>query len=155
MGVVEKIDPRRTTALPWHVDISHIGCDKGLEKSKPGLVPWGYAIRINLVRILNMSVNIEASALSMPESIDSLKVTPLVMHRIWVDIDNVNHWYAVMRELRTWFGKNWRGQPRVKRKITHNWSKETHRVWFDVPDPTCATWLGIKLGVQATLSANK
>ena len=102
-----------------------------------------------------MSVNIEASALSMPESLDSLKITPLVMHRIWVDLDNVDKWYAVMKELRVWFGKEWRGQPRVKRKLSHNWNKTMHKVWFDVPDPTCASWLGIKLSVTATVRGNK
>lgn len=38
-------EPCRTTALPWQVDVSHVGCDKGLEKSKPGLIPRGYAIK--------------------------------------------------------------------------------------------------------------
>ena len=102
-----------------------------------------------------MSVNIEASALSTPKSLDSLKSTPLVMHRIWVEIDNVDRWYAVMRELRKWFGKDWRGQPRVKRKISYNWNKQKHVVWFDVPDPACASWLGIKLGVHAAPKPNK
>jgi hypothetical protein len=102
-----------------------------------------------------MSVNIEASALSTPESLDSLKETPLVMHRIWVELDNSDQWYSVMRELRTWFGKDWKGQPRVKRKITHNWSNKKHQVWFDVPDPACASWLGIKLGVMTALKVNK
>lgn len=102
-----------------------------------------------------MSVNIEASAQSTPKSLDSLKVTPLVMHRIWVELENTDRWYAVMRELRTWFGKDWRGQPRVKRKLSHNWNKEKHQVWFDVPDPSCTSWLGIKLGVQAMVKTNK
>ena len=102
-----------------------------------------------------MSVNIEASTLSMPESLDSLKITPLVMHRIWVDLSNLSQWYAVMRELRIWFGKNWRAQPRVRRKLEHNWSKETHRVWFDVPDVTCASWLAIKLAVTTSTKPNK
>lgn len=102
-----------------------------------------------------MSINIEASAQSTPKSLDSPRETPLVMHRILVELSNTDQWYAVMRELRVWFGKEWRSQPRVKRKLEHNWAKETHRVWFDVPDPSCASWLGIKLGVQASLKTNK
>lgn len=42
-GGLDKIDPCMTKPLPWQVNVSHIGCDKGLEKSKPGLIPWGYA----------------------------------------------------------------------------------------------------------------
>ena len=102
-----------------------------------------------------MSINIEASAQSTPKSLDSLKVTPLVMHRILVELVNTDQWYAVMRELRVWFGKDWRGQPRVKRKLEHNWAKEKQQVWFEVPDPSCASWLGIKLGIQAQVKPNK
>ena len=69
------------------------------------MVPWEYAERINLER-LEMTVKIEGSALSIPESLDSLEITPLVMHRIWFQLHTVKEWYAVMNEARVMFGKN-------------------------------------------------
>ena len=39
-----------------------------------------------------MSVEIETSALSMFESLDSLRATPLVMHRIQVELHDVQTW---------------------------------------------------------------
>lgn len=36
MGVMGEIDLHRPITTPWQVDVSHVGCDKGLEKSKPG-----------------------------------------------------------------------------------------------------------------------
>ena len=104
-----------------------------------------------------MTVKIEGSALSIPESLDSLKITPLVMHRIWLQVDNVDQWYAVMAEARTMFGKNWRGQSRVKRKLTRNWPgvDQSVKVWFDVPDPAFATWVAIKHALIVAGTPNK
>ena len=120
--------------------------------SKPGLVPWEYAERINLER-LEMTVKIEGSALSIPESLDSLKVTPLVMHRIWFRLHTTKEWYAVMNEARVMFGKNWRTQSRVKRRLEHItlWgiSLQPVPVWFEVPDQTFATWVAVKHAVIA------
>ena len=42
-----------------------------------------------------MSVEIETSALSMFESLDSLRSTPLVMHRIQVELRDIATWLAV------------------------------------------------------------
>lgn len=103
-----------------------------------------------------MSVNIVPSALSMSQSLDSLKtVTPLTMHRITFTIDNISQWYSIMKEARSQFGKNWRGQPKIKRKLAAWRVTGPVRVWFDVPDPTFATWCAVKLGVSATEAANK
>ena len=102
-----------------------------------------------------MSVNIEASALSMPKSLDSLRETPAVMHRIYFEVAGTQPWYAIMKEARSLFGKNWRCQGHVKRKLERNWHKTPQRVWFDVPDPTFGTWVAIKHAVRHVESPNK
>ena len=107
-----------------------------------------------------MSVEIETSALSMFESLDSLKSTPLVMHRIQVQLSDVQKWYAVIRELNLTFGtKNWRGQPHVKRRLERLiWQipdSDPIWVWFEVPDAKFATWLAVKLAVNVRIPPNK
>ena len=105
-----------------------------------------------------MSVEIETSALSMFESLDSLKLTPLVMHRIQVELRTVNDWYAVIRELNQVFGaNNWRGQHHVKRRLENLiWeSNVAIWVWFDVPDEKIATWLAVKLAVTVRMLPGK
>ena len=105
-----------------------------------------------------MSVEIGTSALSMFESLDSLRATPLVMHRIQVELRNVKDWYAVIRELNQVYGVgNWKGQSHVKRRL-EGLIWENNRaiwVWFDVPDVTIASWLAVKLAVQVKLAPNK
>ena len=105
-----------------------------------------------------MSVEIETSALSMFESLDSLRSTPLVMHRIQVELHNVKDWYAVIRELNQVFGvNNWKGQNHVKRRL-ENLIWDTNKniwVWFDVPDEKIATWLAVKLAVSVRVVPNK
>lgn len=103
-----------------------------------------------------MTVNIQDSALSIPESLDSLKVTPLSMHRITFALRNIDQWYAIMKEARNLYGKNWKAQPHVKRRLDRNqWLKRDERVWFDVPDPNFASWCAVKLAVDVTISGNK
>jgi hypothetical protein len=103
-----------------------------------------------------MTVNIEAAALSMPESIDSLKLTPLVMHRITFMLPTAEKWYSVMKEARVLYGKNWRSQPHVKRKLEqHRWTKQEIPVWFEVPDQSFASWCAVKLAVEVKAPANK
>ena len=105
-----------------------------------------------------MSVKIATASSSMSQSLDSLKlVTPLGMHRITFEIGNVQTWYKVMAEARAQFGKNWRGQPKVKRKL-ESWrpaGSPPVKVWFEVPDSTFATWCAVKLGVVVAEIANK
>ena len=100
-----------------------------------------------------MSVKIETATLSMSDSLDSLKETPLVMHRIWFDVKSVESWYAIMKEARAMYGKNWQGRPKVKRKLEKiSWADPTTpsvQVWFDVPDPAFATWISVKHAVIA------
>ena len=97
-----------------------------------------------------MSINIETSALSMSESLNSLKQTPSPMHRVFMKIDSVELWYKIIREANSLYGRNWRGQSGAKRRLNHNiWldSKKQERVWFDVPDEKFGTWVAIKCGV--------
>jgi len=99
---------------------------------------------------MQMSVEIETSALSMSESLNSLKLTPLPMHRIYFEVGSVDVWYKIVREANSMFGRNWRGQSRVKRKLnTPAWlgTAGSHKVWFEVPDEKFGTWVAIKYAV--------
>ena len=105
-----------------------------------------------------MSVEIAVSTSSMPQSLDSLKmVTPLAMHRITFEIDSIEQWYKIMAEARAQYGKNWRGQPKIKRKF-ESWrasGSEPVRAWFEVPDTSFSTWCAVKLGVRVAGAVNK
>lgn len=73
------------------------------------------------------------------------------LNRIYVSLTTQEQWYAVMRECRSWFGKNWKSQGRVKRKLSEagrlrHYSSVT--VWFDVPDLRFATWISVKYSLQ-------
>ncbi len=73
------------------------------------------------------------------------------LHRIYVSISSEQQWYAVMRECRSWFGKNWRTQGRVKRKLSHSHIRtlrEPIPIWFEVPDLRFATWISVKMSLQ-------
>jgi hypothetical protein len=103
-----------------------------------------------------MTVKIQDSALSISESLGSLELTPLPMHRITFLLINTDQWYAVMKEARTLYGKNWRAQSHVKRRLDRNeWSQRPERVWFEVPDLSFASWCAVKLAVDASLISNK
>ena len=105
-----------------------------------------------------MSVEIETSALSMFESLDSLRSTPLVMHRIQVELRDIAAWYAVIRELNQVFGaNNWQGQSHVRRRLENLiWDTDKNIwVWFDVPDEKIATWLAVKLAVTVRIPPGK
>ena len=105
-----------------------------------------------------MSVEIETSALSMFESLDSLKLTPQVMHRIQIELCTVKDWYAVIRELNQVFGaNNWKGQHHVKRRLENLiWDNDNSVwVWFDVPNEKIATWLAVKLAVTVRITPGK
>lgn len=97
-----------------------------------------------------MSIDTEAAAQSMPESLNSLRTTPLVMHRITFKLSNTAQWYEIMHEARQAYGKNWTSQPRVKRKLERSrYRSESVLVWFEVPDPAFSTWCAVKLAVEA------
>lgn len=107
-----------------------------------------------------MSVNIETSASdSTLQSLDLLKTTTDAMHlyRVVVELENTEQWYAIIREAQQLFGaNNWHSQPRVKRKLERNhWTKATVRVWFDVPNVSFGSWIGVKLAVRVVSVTNK
>jgi len=103
-----------------------------------------------------MSVEIGVSASSMLESLNSLESTPLVMHRIWFDIASTNVWYSIQREAKKLYGKNWKSQSRVKRKLDNIWGNQvSHPVWFDVPDQSFASWISVKYAVTAKIKPGK
>jgi hypothetical protein len=106
-----------------------------------------------------MSVKIETSVSNDTlQSLDPLKSTTDAMHlyRVTVELENAVQWYKIIREANALYGlHNWRGQPRIKRKLEKNWARNKVRVWFDVPDQTFATWVGVKLAVQVVGVANK
>lgn len=78
------------------------------------------------------------------------------MHRITFMITNIKTWYAVMHEARNLYNKNWRSQPRVRRKLERNRSTQPPiAVWFDVPDPAFASWCVVKLAVEVKTAATK
>ena len=68
------------------------------------------------------------------------------LHRVLFEMTTVQEWYKVIHEANALYGvHNWRGQPRVKRKLeTNAWLKKTVPVWFDVPDPAFASWVSVK-----------
>ena len=106
-----------------------------------------------------MSVETETSASSMSASLNSLESTPLVMHRIWFDLRDTKTWYAIMKEATTLYGKEgWRSQPRVRRRLEKFvWERnrlENH-VWFEVPDPSFATWISVKYSVQVRIDSTQ
>lgn len=70
------------------------------------------------------------------------------MHRIYMEIGSTEIWYQVIREAKALYGRNWRGQSGVRRRLSRNlWFKIQERVWFDVPDEKFGTWAAIKCGV--------
>ena len=92
------------------------------------------------------------------QSLDPLKETTNTMHlhRIVVELEDSEQWYKIIREAHRCFGSgNWNGQGRVKRKLDNNWAKTKIRVWFEVPDPSFASWISVKLAVRVVEVANK
>jgi len=71
-------------------------------------------------------------------------------HRFWFVLSSEKQWYDVMRECRSWFGRNWRGMSKVRRKFVPraNIRITNIPVWFEVPDPRFATWVAVKMSVQ-------
>ena len=109
-----------------------------------------------------MSIEIGIPASSISESLNSLEVTPLPMHRIWIEIGSTEVWYKIIAEANREFGiRGWRGQSGAKRRLERcnsMWPsalKTTERVWFDVPDEKFATWIAIKYAVTVLAPPGK
>jgi uncharacterized protein (DUF924 family) len=87
----------------------------------------------------------------MSKSLDPLKETAQDLHRFWFALSDEKQWYAIMKECRAWFGKNWKCQPKVRRKLesyNHRHTRKTQLIWFEVPDTKFATWISVKHGIQ-------
>jgi len=92
----------------------------------------------------------------MSKQLDPLKITTPELHRFWFYVRTTEQWYGIIRECRSWFGKNWRAQSKVKRKLESqaNVGRITFTrsapmpVWFEVPDPRFATWISVKFSLQ-------
>ena len=87
---------------------------------------------------------------------DPLGKTAPELHRFWVAIRTTDQWYAVMRECRVWFGRDWRTQPRVRRRLNPPHIKTipvTVKVWFEVPDLRICTWIATKSSLEVTTRA--
>ena len=84
---------------------------------------------------------------------DSIPLTK----RIYFKVCTTKDWYNIMREARTLYGKAWKSQPHVKRKLerVHWQGKQPLSVWFDVPEERFATWVSVKHGISATVDPNK
>jgi hypothetical protein len=79
------------------------------------------------------------------------------LQKFWFQISNEQQWYSIIRECREWFGKNWKGQPKVRRKLGHIVSGRGGapflNVWFEVPDNRFATWVSVKYSIQVQSDA--
>jgi hypothetical protein len=89
----------------------------------------------------------------MSTSTDPLKTTTSGLHRFRVMVHSLDQWYAVIRECRSWFNKEWSCQGNVRKKLNRNYRKEPLAVWFDVPDPRWATWIATKLALQVCVDS--
>jgi hypothetical protein len=86
----------------------------------------------------------------MSKSIDPLKTTTPELHRFWFMLSTEKQWYDIIKECREWFGRNWRGMGKVRRRLGGKVSGNvaTLPVWFEVPDPRFATWIAVKMSLQ-------
>ena len=88
----------------------------------------------------------------MSKQSDPLKVTTQELHRFWFAISSEQQWYGIMRECRSWFGRDWRTMSKVRRKLNNRANGRpfhaTVMVWFEVPDPRFATWISVKHSLQ-------
>lgn len=78
------------------------------------------------------------------------------MHRLTFVLHNTAQWYAIMAEARKLYGKTWRSQSHVRRKLTNTYTAPKGvTVWFEVPDPAFATWVAVKHAVIAHTGTGK
>lgn len=108
--------------------------------------------------------------LLMSKIVDPLRTTDQDLHRIIVSLHTTEEWYAIMRECRENFGKNWHTQPKMRKKLVslerisavvkrhifhlpglmHQYNPPSLNAWFDVPDPNFATYIALKYGLDVT-----
>ena len=77
------------------------------------------------------------------------------MYKIWFEVHSRAQWYEIIREAKTWFGKDWRGQRGVRKKLDmFNFHIRPVKIWFMVPDPAFKTWIDLKY-TQSVQQKNK
>lgn len=68
------------------------------------------------------------------------------MHKIYFEIRYIEQWYQIIKELRSWFGTEWKGQRGIRKKLNKSmWSLESHTIWFFVPDLAFKTFMDLKI----------
>ena len=70
------------------------------------------------------------------------------MHKLWFTVHNQDEWYHLIRELKTWFGNDWRGQRGIKKKFQNHAGFlvfREMRVWFLIPNPAFKTFIDLKM----------
>tara|TARA_R100001163_G_C5062962_1_gene200153 strand:+ start:177 stop:404 length:228 start_codon:yes stop_codon:yes gene_type:complete len=68
------------------------------------------------------------------------------MHKVYFDLQTIDDWYDIIRELKRWFGNEWHGQRGVRKKFQKTkWTFERHSVWFVIPDLAFKTYMELKL----------
>ena len=68
------------------------------------------------------------------------------MHKVYFNLLTIDDWYAIISELKRWFGNEWRGQRGMRKKFKRTgWSMEPQRVWFIVPDLAFKTFIDLKM----------
>ena len=72
-----------------------------------------------------------------------------------MEIDDFRVWYKIIREANKLYGKNWRGQQGVKRRLTSSAVRVPHVIWFKVPDEKFATWIALKYAVTPVAPPGK
>jgi hypothetical protein len=102
-------------------------------------------------------VSFRRSLIIMSMSIDPLRKTTQELHRFWFSVNTEKQWYNIIREARQWFGKDWKSQSKVKRKLAKQTlpfgRSASIMIWFDVPDVGFATWISVKYSIQAQSDA--
>ena len=86
-----------------------------------------------------------------------MEQTSKPLQRFWFSVATEQQWYDIIRECRAWFGKNWKGQGKVRRKLNPRLSPVRPRsvtVWFEVPDARFATWVSVKHSIQVHSDEN-
>jgi len=92
----------------------------------------------------------------MSKQLDPLGKTAPELHRFWFMLSTERQWYDIMSECRAWFGKDWRGMSKVRRKLSNRRPPPPFGplpVWFEVPDPRFATWVAVKMSLQVQSDA--
>jgi hypothetical protein len=123
-----------------------------LIRSLPRESAFGAATVKSIARCVCVEISMEHD---MSKHVDPLGKTASELQRFYVRVRTPEQWYAVMHECRAWFGRDWRTQPRVRRKLHPRFSltSESLSVWFEVPDLRICTWIATKLALEVTTRA--